>query len=115
LLRPWPDVYVVISSSWRERRTLQELQGFFSVDLRVRVVGLAPLLKYEGGRSHRQAECLDWLCQHAPNALWLAIDDDPALWDSGDERVVICDPRTGLSEASARAAVERWLRNTAAY
>jgi hypothetical protein len=104
ILRRHDDVKVVISSSWRITTSLEKLRGLFPPDLRHRVVGVTPVLKWEGGRGHRQKECLAWLSENAPEAAWIALDDEAILFHSG--HVVVCDPLRGLSAPQVRAELE---------
>ena len=97
LLRKHREVQVVVSSSWRWGRTLGELRAFFPVDLRDRVIGMTPVLEWLGQPAHRQRECLAWLEENAPGATWVAVDDDTTLFEP--DRVVLCDPAYGLSDA----------------
>lgn len=108
LLREYPDVQVVVASSWRETRSLDQLRQLFPEDLRLRVVGATPFLTYEGGSGHRQRECVAWLEQHAPGSSWLALDDEAALYEP--DKVLVCDPGAGLSANDVRDRLEDWLR-----
>lgn len=69
-LREQPGVDVVISSNWRETHTLDELRGFFSDDLRPRVIGCTPILP----DARREDEILFAVREYGI-AKWAAIDD----------------------------------------
>ncbi len=85
VLRNQRRVYIVISSSWRYDRAIDELRERFSPDLRSRVIGVTPSVTRtddEGWiprhllQHHREWECRKWLRQHkAADVPWLAIDD----------------------------------------
>src|SRR5665811_2061019 len=45
VLRDFPGVEVVISSSWRETHTLKNMQTFFLTDLRSRIIGVTPVIE----------------------------------------------------------------------
>jgi hypothetical protein len=42
VLRSCPQVDVVISSTWRETRTLDQLQSLFSADIQPRIIAVTP-------------------------------------------------------------------------
>jgi hypothetical protein len=110
VLRRWPALQVVIASSWREHYELEQLRDFFADDLRDRVVGVTPVLEREGefAVGRRQKECLAWLAANAPEARWLALDDDATLYESGPH-ALICDAVQGLSDPATIERLECWL------
>ena len=104
VLRDFPEVGIVVSSSWRERRTLSQLRELFAVEMRERVLGSTPVVRFQRELPHRGFECTTWLAQNVPNAPWLAIDDEAHLF-APVHRLLVCDPRVGFGEE--RAAVLR--------
>jgi hypothetical protein len=103
VLRDCPDVDIVISSTWRERRTLSQLQALFSPDIGARIVGVTPLwqdIQDEAsmGTYVRQAEIQSWLRQvgRAWEA-WVALDDQPWLFRPFLPNLVHSDPASGLT------------------
>jgi len=111
-LRKRSTVDVVVASSWREQHPLDVLRGFFAEDLRVRVVGVTPLIKPDPWRQAeaerpppqpiRHAEVLRWLSLSPwPGRRWAALDDQAELYKPGAP-VVICDPRVGLTQRELR-------------
>lgn len=104
VLREYPHVRVVVTSSWRLRRSLDVLKAFFPADVREQVVGMTPV---EESLSHqvgsREQAALAWLDIHEPGAPWLALDDYAPGWITL-WRVVLC--QDGFFEAE-----ERQLRN----
>lgn len=116
LLESWlrlrPRVCVVISSSWKEVHPFDEMRGYFSQDLRVRVLGCTPDYDAVPGRSssdqpdterdgprfRREAECRRWLADAgAGGKPWAVLDDMPELFTPGLRELVVCDPTTGLA------------------
>ncbi|HEY4084119.1 MAG TPA: HAD domain-containing protein [Burkholderiaceae bacterium] len=80
ILRRHPDVFVVISSSWRRARTLAQLTDLFSEDIAQRVIGVTPHLDDEPAYQ-RQAECMQWIRSHThPWTRWAALDDQQWLF-----------------------------------
>lgn len=78
VLREFPAVRIVISSSWRETHSLERLRLLFSEDLRERVIGVTPVLRplINGGVGHRQQEIESWLVANGHmGASWVALDD----------------------------------------
>lgn len=71
-LREQPAVDVVVSSNWRETHTLDELRGFFSADLRPRVIGCTPVLP----DARREDEILFAVREYGIRT-WAALDDRP--------------------------------------
>ncbi len=101
-----PNVQVVISSSWRERRSLQGLQQLFSQELRPRVIGCTPVARQapcEPALRHvRETECVCWLQSNRVdifrNQRWLAIDDAPWLFSKDCEQLLHTNPIIGFSD-----------------
>lgn len=115
-LRTRPDVSVLVSSSWREAYTLQEIRELFSEDLQRRVVDVTPMVRSSSYQRQwrwssgdmkvassyeRQFEIELWVAENVSDHgnLWLALDDEPGLFEPGCENLVTCDPEAGLSEA----------------
>jgi hypothetical protein len=113
VLREVPDVEVVISSSWRERHSLEEMREYFSENLRERVIDLTPLPAdvacYPTLSDYaRHAECLTWLARRRPaETLWLAIDDAREEFAPGCANLLLIDGTVGLTPDSAAELLER--------
>lgn len=104
VLRECPDVDIVVSSTWREGRTLSQLQELFSSDIGTRIIGATPGwrdIQDESamGTYTRQAEIEGWLRQVGRSwEAWVALDDQPWLFRPFLPNLVRCDPATGLTE-----------------
>ncbi len=72
-LRTVQDIRLVITSSWRLERSLEDVQLHFSRDIRSRVVDATPHLPSE--RLQRQAEILTWREQVGHEGPFAALDD----------------------------------------
>jgi uncharacterized protein len=104
VLRDAPHVRIVISSTWREGFTLDELRGLFSPDIAARVVGATPSLP----ESSRHAEIMRYLEQHATHTTaWIAIDDAIFEFPRGCPYLVACSGRTGLTPDVAQELARR--------
>jgi len=104
VLRGCPQVDIVISSTWRESRTLAQLQALFSPDIGARIIGVTPQWQdiqdeTSMGTYVRQAEIEDWL-RKAGRAweAWVALDDQPWLFKPFLSNLVRSNPTTGLTE-----------------
>jgi HAD domain in Swiss Army Knife RNA repair proteins len=111
-LAEFPDLLVVVSSSWKRTRSASDLQSLFGGDLAERLVGKTPNLEgYEQWPHRRQNEIEQWMKRHAaPWDNWVALDD--SFWEFRPfcPNLIICDPLTGLNDASIHA-LQRALRN----
>jgi hypothetical protein len=113
VLRQVPHVEVVISSSWRERHTFDEMQQYFPDDLRDRIIGVTPLPPLENVPDHlrdypRHAECIAWLAQHRPAGVpWLAIDDMEEEFEPACAQLLLIDGWVGLDHEGAAQLLQR--------
>jgi hypothetical protein len=99
LLEEWlvqhPDVCVVISSTWRLKRSLEQLKDYFPT-WQHRIVGMTPDIPLDSFQ--RQVECEAWMRAHAaPWTPWAALDD--RLWNFRpfEKRLILVDRKTGLT------------------
>lgn len=112
ILRDYPQVEIVISSTWRQTRSLAELQTLFSADIGAKIVGVTPdwqdlpELCEVIGNYPRHVEVEGWL-RHANRVWerWVALDDRDYWFRPFLPNLVLCDPATGIDDA-----VERHLR-----
>ena len=113
VLRRRPAVSVVISSTWRDTRTLPELRGFFSADIAPRVIDVTPAWREvqddeSFGAYVRQAEIEAWLRTAGRGwESWLAVDDQPHLFKPFCKNLLSTNPATGLTEADANVLALR--------
>lgn len=111
ILDQWPDVSVIISSSWRDSYTLPELQGFFG-DWGCRVIGTTVSIDTVGAmRSNRVQEC-QTMAEQLGVMEWVMVDDQPGIvWGSQIptrelvRRVTWCDPVLGLTTPLVATAI----------
>lgn len=98
LLQDWlsqnPQVSVVVSSTWRLKRTLGQLQALFPV-WGDRIVDATPNLLQDSFQ--RQHECESWVREHAkPWTPWLALDDRAWNFRPFEKRLLLVDRTSGL-------------------
>jgi hypothetical protein len=110
VLRGQGHVDIVISSSWRARRGIEELKAVFSPDMRDRVVGVTPMIENLGQRwaigqfppYERQWEVQQWMRLHATwDTPWIAIDDQPVLFEPNCSHLLVTRPETGFTVGQA--------------
>jgi hypothetical protein len=107
-LEPFPEVLVVLSTSWRTQYTVAELSQALPAALRRRVLDATPLITPSDTPAgllpyRRHAECACWLRrqghEHKP---WVALDDRPSLFAPNCEQLILCESHVGFVEATAR-------------
>ncbi len=104
ILRDFPTVQIVISSTWRENRSLTDLKSLFSIDICARIIGATPDWKdipdiVEVIGYQRHAEIEGWLrLSGEPWEDWVAVDDKPYLFKPFLRNLIKTDPAAGLDE-----------------
>jgi hypothetical protein len=110
LMQAWleqnPQVGIVISSTWRLKRTLDELQIMFP-QWGDRIRGVTPEIPQE--IYQRQAECESWMRDHSdPWTPWIALDDRAWNFRPFEKRLILTDRNTGLVEADLVRLSKAW-------
>lgn len=112
VLRAYPEVDIVLSTTWRTKYPIEELRHFFSHDIAERIIGMTP--NYSGERSWpelpfaraaraRHAEIQVWLHENRTiDHPWLALDDRP-WWFNANAPVLATDMNAGFTPADAIA------------
>lgn len=101
ILRDFPHIAVVISSSWRENYSLDALRDFFSENVRPRIIGTTPVIatKWPPYPAHvRHDEISQYLQQQFQEQPWLILDDDARLFPKDCRELVLFDPARGLDD-----------------
>lgn len=108
VLRRYPAVGVVISSSWRRTHGLEQLAARFSADTAARILGRTPWLHDEPPFA-REAECREWLRFHAyPDTEWIALDDQAWLFRPGCPNLIaVPSPGPGIGPAELSVLNDR--------
>lgn len=108
LLGAFPHVRIVISSSWREHKTLDELRRPFSADIAARIIGAtalpAPGAKSSYTPARREREIVAWLEAHGGlDQPWVALDDAEWQFDRCLDHLVVCGSFFGFDDEAERA------------
>jgi HAD domain in Swiss Army Knife RNA repair proteins len=115
-LDAWPEVDVVISSSWRVAHSQHELVELLGPVIGSRVVGCTPWASQERDDNvypsaklnvlthERQVEIEAWMASSwDPERAWVALDDMPYLFEADCGRLVVCGGRQGISRENVQA------------
>ncbi len=101
VLREFPFVKVVISSSWREGYPEDVVTGIFSEDIQRRILGITPLGDGEPP-FHRHAEIQAWLSETAYRGPWIALDDAKNEFPENCEQLLLCQTAVGFDDKVAQ-------------
>lgn len=100
VMRDFPEVQIVISSTWRYQFSLDQLRAYFSPDIAARIIGTTPETDLDAYiPERREQEILAWLgATGNQDVQWIALDD--AAWQFSQNRncVVACTWYVGLDE-----------------
>lgn len=118
LLRGMPDWKIVLSTSWREPHSLDELFDFLPESLHARVLGTTVADSHPGPRemdpmlfqrSPRHAQILHYLRETGRSGeAWLALDDDPTEFEPAAAQLVLCNPAQGITQDTLDELRERY-------
>lgn len=112
LLREFGSVDVVISSDWRLADGIEQLQRYFSEDIRHRLIGGTPQIypnKIVDFR--RQLEIQAWIEGNGRSGSeWVALDDWASHFETGFERLVLTDPKRAFDQDSFQELRSHFLR-----
>jgi len=101
VLEPFPDVELVVHSTWRETFSLDELRDMLS-ELGTRSVDVAP-----AGERHDAIQA--WLRDRAVASYRILDDDASAFPSPTPAQLIICDPRRGVSADDVLQSLSAWL------
>ena len=93
------DVDIVITSTWREKKTLPEMKENLG-GLGEKSIGVTPVIDDPFMHHVRFYEIQLYLEQNKRiNSQWIALDDTPAFFPKGLKNLLLIDSRTGFSHA----------------
>lgn len=104
ILRDFPKIEIVVSSTWRHKRSLDRLRSLFSPDIAPRIIDVTPdrsefpdIAELVGPTYLREIEIIAWL-RHSrePWRTWVALDDKMHWFRPFCPNLVLCDHQTGL-------------------
>jgi hypothetical protein len=103
-LEPFPEVKIVISSTWKQYFEIDALKCFLPPALAERVVGVTPQLFSRGGTGQRMREIGLCLEQYG-YPQWIALDDSEYPFLIGDgrcrENLLLLDSKEGFTDAAS--------------
>ncbi len=114
VLLSFPQIHVVVSSTWRDTRTLDELRSFFTLEIRQRVIGVTPHWRdhadlFDVIGYQRQTEVEAWIRNSGqPWLPWVAIDDKPYLFRPFLPNLIKTGSSTGF-DAEAEISLRQFL------
>lgn len=100
LLRQHHAVGIIISSSWRHLFSFEELVGYFSEDVRPRIVASTRSV-LESGTRNRWEEIADYLRQNNERRPYVVLDDSRFEFPGGCDHVLFCDSSRGFDNEIA--------------
>jgi hypothetical protein len=88
LLDRYPDIQVIISSSWRNYHPLEQLKSFMPAKIAQKIIDATKLENsaHTGSYSRqglRERQIQEWMQENAPEGKWFAIDDTLELYSEG--------------------------------
>ena len=103
LLRDFPHIDVVLSTSWREGYPYDVLRNVFGEDLSHRVIGKTPVISQKEAPFRpyvRYREIQLWLQHHTREAKrgHVILDDDRVQFPPDCPSLILCDPATGIDD-----------------
>ena len=108
--------HLVISSDWRLAESVEQLQRYFSDDLRHRIIGATPQISPDAiVDCRRQLEIQAWLDGNGrSDSEWVVLDDWASHFEAGFERLVLTDPKLAFGQDSFQELRSHFLRFAAA-
>ncbi len=107
VMRRFPDVRIVISSSWRRVYAIDYLRSRFSRDIAERIVGTTQLWVPDESLNRLQEIVAYIERKGLEHAAWLALDDSAFEFPTHCANLLLCDSRVGLTEERAEVLAQR--------
>jgi hypothetical protein len=118
ILAPYPDIEIVLSTSWVRVKRFSYSVNRLPIELQQRVIGATwhsrfrlddELVQWWVDVSKRYEQITRDVRRRQPSQ-WLALDDDAEGWpDTASSHLVRCHPRLGLGESRACVELEERL------
>ena len=103
----------MVSSTWREDHTLDQLRDIFSPPLRSRITGVTPSLDDGYDLEGRQKEILTYLANEGlsdTNCCWIALDDNAMFFEDSCQNLVLTDSSIGFTEQEGEQLIAWYKR-----
>ena len=122
VLADFPDVEIVLSTSWARALSFSRARLYLPEELRGRVIGST----WHSAMAQREAPCFPFVwwdevtryqqiqryARRAGLKDWVAVDDQPEGWAAADlDKLVHTDSKTGLSDPATLALLAARLRD----
>ncbi len=112
LLEPYPEIKIVLSTSWVRVLGFDQAKNRLPAELQERVVGATyseSMSEYFAGLS-RYDQISDYVNEHEITD-WIAIDDDGEGWpENENHRLVLTEDWGGIGEAAAQKQLQEWMK-----
>lgn len=122
LLSPYPDVKIVLSTSWVRELRFSRAKGYLPPSLQAKVIGATWHSSMRMSEDLRPLQRMTWwdlapryrqikrYVERAGLVDWLAIDDHPDEWAEADHHhLVKTDSSKGLSDPLVQKLIQNWL------
>lgn len=115
LMKPYPDIKIVLSTSWVRARSYEYAKLQLSQNLREKVIGATfhnrEMQKIEFDLTSRGAQVWNDVLRRKPSD-WIAIDNDENGWPSHcRSKLILTHDRLGLSDPKIQIEVATALRS----
>lgn len=104
LLDDYPDVSLVLTTSWQLLSSLGRLKTVFRPEHRSRIEGGTGDLHPESYSYNRGLLVQRWMATYGKERRWIALDDDETLYPAGLRNLILC--RDGFYDAEEAALRE---------
>lgn len=101
VLRKYPQVKIVFSTSWREYSSIENLKNYLPQSLHSQCVGMTPWFK-ESMKHPRFHEIQHYIKENEIKSNWLALDDLAVLFPPDCENLFLINGREGISTTVAK-------------
>jgi len=99
ILCDYPEVSLVLSTSWQLFSSLYRLKTAFRPEYRRRIEGGTGDLHPESYSYNRGLLAANWIAKNGKGRRWIALDDDEPLYPAGCPNLIVCHGGFGPDEA----------------
>jgi hypothetical protein len=119
ILKPYPEVRIVLSTSWVRVKSFNYAKYKLPASLQSRVIGATyhrrQMVSHEFAATPRGRQVYADVLRRSPG-FWMAIDDDPDGWpDQFRDNVVLTQQDTGISPPGVQAEIVRVIEKGRAH